>query len=86
MVCPNCKAGYCEGCVDVLRAAYSDEKICACVKQGHSGEPSAQQVLDPESGDVYAPGLIVHEDGTVERDEEAVADVRKWLKEMMDFG
>lgn len=31
------------------------------------GEPRDKQILDPDTGEVYAPGLKVKEDGTVER-------------------
>lgn len=65
MVCPQCKADNCEQCVDVLRMAYTDETICQCTRKGHDGEPRDQQILDPETGTVFAPGLSVSQDGEV---------------------
>jgi hypothetical protein len=32
-----------------------------------SGEPMLQQISDPETGDVFAPGLVVKYDGQVIR-------------------
>jgi hypothetical protein len=46
---------------------YTDETICRCRKQGHSGEPRDQQILDPETGTVHAPGLQVSIEGEVKR-------------------
>jgi hypothetical protein len=31
------------------------------------GEPKFKQILDPETGVVYCPGMKVHEDGRIER-------------------
>ena len=67
MVCSNCKAGRCEECVDILRILYTDKMICECTRKNHNGEPRDQQILDPESGTVYGPGLTVSEDGEVKR-------------------
>jgi hypothetical protein len=64
-VCSNCHNGNCFECVDVLRMVYTDETICRCTRRGHDGEPNSQQILDPETGAVYAPGLVVSEDGEV---------------------
>lgn len=61
MTCFNCRNGHCENCVDVLRMVYSDEMICTCTRKNHLGEPIANQIKDPESGTVYAPGLTVSE-------------------------
>lgn len=66
-VCTRCKANQCEQCVDVLRALYSDRMICKCRRKNHNGEPMDQQIADPTTGDVYAPGLVVREDGTIDK-------------------
>lgn len=68
MVCPNCKMGACEVCIDVLRSVYTDKPICQCTKQNHGGEPVEQQIQDPETGTVYAPDLQVTTDGEVVRE------------------
>lgn len=65
-VCARCQASDCEQCVDVLRVIVNLSPICHCTIQGHDGEPINQQILDPTTGDVHAPGLVVKEDGTVE--------------------
>jgi hypothetical protein len=65
MICPNCKAGKCNECVDILRLVYSKKRICECTKKGHSGEPRDQQIRDPFDGKIYAPGLTVGEGGEV---------------------
>lgn len=65
-VCSNCRNGNCEGCVDVLRSVYTDDKLCDCRRKNHTGEPMSQQILDPETGTVHAPGLTVDSDGKVE--------------------
>jgi hypothetical protein len=71
MVCVSCKQGNCRGCVDVTRAALGREgTICKCLRQGHDGEPRNEQILDPESGTVYAPGLHVTQDGDVNLNKE----------------
>jgi hypothetical protein len=67
MVCKACEVGNCVECIDVLRMVYTNKTICECIRQNHSGEPRDQQILDPESGTVFAPGLKVTIDGTVER-------------------
>lgn len=68
MTCPNCHQGKCENCVDVGRLlAGFENTICQCRKKGHSGEPRDQQILDPSTGTVYAPGLKVDVDGKVTR-------------------
>jgi hypothetical protein len=68
MTCPNCHNGDCNNCVDVTRilAGYTDE-ICQCTRKNHSGEPQQNQILDPETGTVHAPGLTVDIDGKVTR-------------------
>lgn len=68
MICSNCTKGECSTCVDVTRyLAGLRDPICQCRKRGHGGEPRDSQILDPETGDVYAPGLKVAQDGKVER-------------------
>lgn len=66
-VCTKCKAGECNGCIDILRSLYSERLICHCKAAGHSGEPNEKQILDPETGTVHAPGLTVSIDGEVTR-------------------
>jgi len=66
-VCEGCQYGVCERCIDVLRSIYSKELICKCKRKNHMGEPRDQQILDPETNAVHAPGMIIHEDGEVER-------------------
>ena len=70
MVCTNCSIGSCVNCVDVLRSVYSDELICQCTRQGHSGEAIHSQIKDPETGSIYGPHAVIKEDGTVTTDEE----------------
>lgn len=70
MVCPSCREGVCGGCVDVLRSVYTDVLICQCTRVNHSGEPSANQILDPETDSVYGPHAVIKADGTVVTDEE----------------
>jgi hypothetical protein len=65
MVCVPCRRGDCNECVDVLRSVYSEVPICQCDRTNHGGEPVNQQILDPETGTVYAPGLEVNKDGEV---------------------
>lgn len=68
MTCLNCKMGRCVVCVDVTRyAAGFTSSICQCSRKDHSGEPRDQQILDPETGTVYAPELEVDIDGKVTR-------------------
>lgn len=65
MVCVPCRRGDCTECVDVLRSVYTDVMVCQCTRENHDGEPVRQQILDPETGTVYAPGLEVTIDGEV---------------------
>jgi hypothetical protein len=65
MVCVPCRRGDCNECVDILRLAYTEVPVCQCTRQNHNGEPINQQILDPETGTVYAPGLEVTRDGEV---------------------
>lgn len=68
MACSFCRNGVCDRCIDVVRALFSQESVCKCKKQGHMGEPLGKQILDPETGTVHAPGLVVTNDGQVFRD------------------
>lgn len=69
MVCPRCKEDKCEECVDRLRAIYASNLLCKCSRKLHnekmSGEPILNQIRDPETGAVYAPGLEVSQEGEV---------------------
>lgn len=69
MVCSNCKEDKCEACIDRLRAIYSSVHLCECKRKLHAekrdGEPTSNQVEDPFTGNVEAPGLTVNTDGTV---------------------
>ena len=65
MVCIPCKGNKCNECVDILRSIYSQEKICQCTRQRHSGEPRDLQIKDPFTGTIYAPHLEVSEGGEV---------------------
>ncbi len=67
MICENCRMNFCEGCIDVSLINLGRQGFCQCQRQGHDGEPNKQQVLDPETGTVHAPGLTVTHDGKVER-------------------
>lgn len=64
-VCTHCQAGECEECVDILRSLYTENMICMCSRNEHSGEPVLKQIVDPETGTVYAPGLSVTKEGEV---------------------
>lgn len=67
MVCSACHEGECEDCVDVsrTRTGVFSKTICQCQRKGHNIEAPSTQILDPESGTVFAPGLQVSIDGTV---------------------
>lgn len=67
MVCAKCLHDNCAECVDVVRVVWDLEPICTCTKANHSGEPRDAQVLDPETGTVYGPGIAVTTEGKVER-------------------
>lgn len=67
MVCAPCLKGDCDNCVDVIHAALRMPEICTCTRKGHGGEPALNQIKDPVTGDVYTPGLVVRENGEVER-------------------
>lgn len=66
-VCTYCKAGNCAECIDIARIGLNMDAVCDCTAKGHSGEPNDAQILDPETGTVYAPGLTVTQEGKVER-------------------
>lgn len=66
--CSHCKAGNCAQCTDVMRVVFNMDPICKCTRPDHGGEPVNQQIKDPETGTVYAPGLHVTEEGGVIRD------------------
>lgn len=66
-VCTHCIADMCDECTDILRVIANLPEICKCTAPGHSGEPALQQVRDPFSGDVHAPGLVVKNDGEIIR-------------------
>jgi len=68
-VCTKCQAGDCENCIDVIRAVMSDVLICKCRRKAHSCEPVDQQIKDPFTGAVHAPGLTVTKEGEVKRHE-----------------
>ncbi len=63
--CVQCQDKLCMACVDIIRMTYTDVKICRCKLKGHNTEAFTQQVLDPETNTVHAPGLTVGEDGSV---------------------
>lgn len=64
--CLSCTSGHCERCTDIVMIVMDREPICECTAEGHSGEPSGRQILDPITGDVYTPGLRVTNEGKVE--------------------
>lgn len=65
MICKKCEEDKCVECVDTLRSIFFEKAICECRRKKHNGEPRDEQILDPETGTVHAPGLTVTEDGTV---------------------
>lgn len=67
-ICTHCSAGDCNNCSDIMRIIVNLPEICQCARPEHSGEPVNQQILDPETGDVHAPGMVIHEDGSIEKD------------------
>lgn len=77
MTCTNCKKGKCEECVDVLRAVYSDEMVCECIRKNHSGDPSENQIVDPFTQSVHGPGAEITVDGEVIVDEQFKRDFVK---------
>ena len=81
LVCVNCKNGNCENCVDVLRMVYTNDLICKCERKNHLGEPLAEQIRDPFTGDIHGPHAVITEDGTVTTDEEFK---RQWREQFGD--
>lgn len=77
MTCTPCGRGHCEECVDIIRMLFTKNRICQCTRKGHDGEPINQQIKDPETGTVYAPGLTVTEDGTVNFNESPSDRIKK---------
>lgn len=67
LVCTHCLQGNCNRCVDTVHIVLGMDCWCQCKRKEHSGEPNTQQIRDPETGTVYAPGLKVTEDGKVEK-------------------
>lgn len=69
MTCISCREDNCDRCIDRIRAIYSSEMVCTCERQMHvmrrDGEAILNQIKDPETGTVYAPGLSIDTDGTV---------------------
>lgn len=68
-ICVACDLGQCERCTDIVLIVMELETICDCTLIGHSVEPRDVQILDPETGTVFAPGLTVDEGGKVEFDD-----------------
>lgn len=66
--CSACKKGLCDHCIDVARFVVGlNTPICRCKKKNHNGEASDNQIVDPETGTVYGPGLRVTQEGEVLR-------------------
>lgn len=70
MACPNCRNGNCGNCVDKVLLILQKDPTCTCKKSGHAdavqGEARLNQIKDPETSDVYGPGLKVTRDGDVD--------------------
>lgn len=64
-VCPKCREDKCVECFDIVRIFANLPAICFCTRRNHSGEPRDNQVADPFTGDVHAPGLTVTYEGEV---------------------
>ncbi len=65
-ICIMCLHGNCENCIDIECIPFSvKETTCNCQRPNHSGEPIDNQILDPKTGAVHGPGLVVENDGTV---------------------
>ena len=66
LVCKPCSEGNCARCVDVYRyLSGKKDPICECRKKDHGGEPREQQIRDPFTNEIVAPGLTVDMDGNV---------------------
>lgn len=64
--CEMCQLGVCERCIDVMRYVVGlTDPVCRCKRKGHSGEARDKQIVDPETGTVYGPGLRVTQEGDV---------------------
>lgn len=64
-VCHLCQKGRCDKCIDIINVILDRKLVCKCTRRDHSGEPRDKQILDPTTGEVFAPGLKVTEDGEV---------------------
>ena len=68
-VCRQCRLEHCDQCLDKLRLLYAKDRLCRCRRTLHlekiMGEPRLNQIEDPETGMIYAPGLTVNRDGKV---------------------
>lgn len=64
-VCFRCYDAKCSQCVDVMAVVMGTETECNCQRPGHDGEPINNQVTDPFTGAVHAPGLVVEQSGEV---------------------
>lgn len=65
MVCPKCKKGECQNCVDVALVLVGSRTVCECTRKDHAGEPRDKQVRDPFTGSVVATGALIGFDGDV---------------------
>lgn len=69
MTCLPCRMDGCGDCVDKIMLLLGRPQICGCERQLHDekiqGEPRLEQIRDPVTGDVYAPGLVAKHDGGV---------------------
>ena len=64
-VCQKCQIDCCDQCADIVYVVMELPLLCQCNKPDHSGEARDKQILDPETGTTWAPGLIVTKDGEV---------------------
>lgn len=69
MICYFCLSGKCNYCDDIMNIILGGKLTCECKRTEHSGEPRDKQILDPTTGEIYAPGLKVTEDGEVKYSE-----------------
>ena len=68
-VCYFCLRNECTYCIDIMRWCQDRPLICNCKQVGHSGEPRDKQILDPTTGEIFAPGLKVTKEGKVKYSE-----------------